>query len=190
MRGSPTRGRSDQVVDRHPVNVGEREEKLQARAALPVLQPGQRALRKTGPQRRLGQRQTALLADPSQPWTDHIECRSDRSGPDAPRFHRAGRSVTPAPRHSVYWTVRFPGTATDIVVAPSGSDAPWRERLRRSGHRRGCRRPVRRTCPDPRPTLVAVVDAGQPRNAPAAHMQGFLGSDGLPPDGAACRGPR
>ena len=29
--------------------------------------------------------------------------------------------------------------------------------------------------------LVAVVDAGEPRNAPAAHMQGFLGSDGLPP---------
>ena len=28
---------------------------------------------------------------------------------------------------------------------------------------------------------VVVVDAGQPRNAPAAHMQGFLGSDGLPP---------
>ena len=28
---------------------------------------------------------------------------------------------------------------------------------------------------------VAVVDAGQPRNAPAAHLQGFLGSDGLPP---------
>jgi thioredoxin reductase len=28
---------------------------------------------------------------------------------------------------------------------------------------------------------VAVIDAGQPRSAPAAHMQGFLGSDGLPP---------
>ena len=28
---------------------------------------------------------------------------------------------------------------------------------------------------------VAVVDAGEPRNAPAAHMHGFLGSDGLPP---------
>ncbi len=28
---------------------------------------------------------------------------------------------------------------------------------------------------------VAVVDAGQPRNAPAARMHGFLGSDGLPP---------
>jgi thioredoxin reductase len=28
---------------------------------------------------------------------------------------------------------------------------------------------------------VVVVDAGHPRNAPAAHMQGFLGSDGLPP---------
>src|SRR4051812_50163277 len=28
---------------------------------------------------------------------------------------------------------------------------------------------------------VAVVDAGHPRNAPAAHMHGYLGSDGLPP---------
>jgi glycine/D-amino acid oxidase-like deaminating enzyme len=28
---------------------------------------------------------------------------------------------------------------------------------------------------------VAVVDSGQPRNAPASHMQGFLGADGLPP---------
>jgi thioredoxin reductase len=29
---------------------------------------------------------------------------------------------------------------------------------------------------------VAVIDAGAPRNAPAAHMQGFLSRDGLPPD--------
>jgi thioredoxin reductase len=28
---------------------------------------------------------------------------------------------------------------------------------------------------------VAVVDGGRPRNAPAAHMQGFLSRDGLPP---------
>jgi thioredoxin reductase len=28
---------------------------------------------------------------------------------------------------------------------------------------------------------VAVIDAGQPRNAPAAHMQGFLSRDGTPP---------
>jgi thioredoxin reductase len=28
---------------------------------------------------------------------------------------------------------------------------------------------------------VAVIDAGQPRNAPAAHMHGYLGSDGLAP---------
>jgi len=28
---------------------------------------------------------------------------------------------------------------------------------------------------------VVVVDAGQPRNAPAAHMQGFLSRDGMPP---------
>lgn len=28
---------------------------------------------------------------------------------------------------------------------------------------------------------VTVIDAGHPRNAPASHMHGFLGSDGLPP---------
>jgi thioredoxin reductase len=28
---------------------------------------------------------------------------------------------------------------------------------------------------------VIVIDAGRPRNAPAAHMHGYLGSDGLPP---------
>jgi thioredoxin reductase len=29
--------------------------------------------------------------------------------------------------------------------------------------------------------VVAVIDAGEPRNAPAAHMQGFLSRDGMPP---------
>src|SRR3712207_8584705 len=28
---------------------------------------------------------------------------------------------------------------------------------------------------------VLVVDAGEPRNAPAAHMHGFLSRDGMPP---------
>ena len=28
---------------------------------------------------------------------------------------------------------------------------------------------------------VAVIDAGQPRNAPAAHLQGYLSRDGMPP---------
>ncbi len=28
---------------------------------------------------------------------------------------------------------------------------------------------------------VAVIDAGEPRNAPASHMQGFLSRDGMPP---------
>ena len=28
---------------------------------------------------------------------------------------------------------------------------------------------------------VAVIDAGSPRNAPAAHMQGFLSRDGMAP---------
>ena len=32
---------------------------------------------------------------------------------------------------------------------------------------------------------VAVIDAGAPRNAPAAHMQGFLSRDGLPPESSS-----
>ena len=35
---------------------------------------------------------------------------------------------------------------------------------------------------------VVVIDAGQPRNAPAAHIQGFLGSDGLAPAELLARG--
>src|SRR4051794_17513311 len=37
---------------------------------------------------------------------------------------------------------------------------------------------------------VAVVDAGQPRNAPAAHMHGYLGSDGVPPAALLATGRR
>ena len=37
---------------------------------------------------------------------------------------------------------------------------------------------------------VVVVDAGQPRNAPAAHMHGFLCSDGLPPSDLLAAGRR
>jgi thioredoxin reductase/SAM-dependent methyltransferase len=35
---------------------------------------------------------------------------------------------------------------------------------------------------------VIVVDAGDPRNAPAAHMHGFLGRDGTPPSALAAAG--
>ena len=35
---------------------------------------------------------------------------------------------------------------------------------------------------------VIVVDAGDPRNAPAAHMHGFLGRDGAPPSGLTAAG--
>jgi thioredoxin reductase len=37
---------------------------------------------------------------------------------------------------------------------------------------------------------VAVIDAGAPRNAPAAHMQGFLSRDGLAPDALLALGRR
>jgi thioredoxin reductase len=37
---------------------------------------------------------------------------------------------------------------------------------------------------------VAVIDAGAPRNAPSAHMQGFLSRDGFPPDALLALGRR
>lgn len=37
---------------------------------------------------------------------------------------------------------------------------------------------------------VAVVDAGEPRNAPAAHMHGYLSRDGLPPGDLLAAGRR
>jgi thioredoxin reductase len=37
---------------------------------------------------------------------------------------------------------------------------------------------------------VAVIDAGEPRNAPAAHMQGFLSRDGMPPSELLAEGRR
>lgn len=37
---------------------------------------------------------------------------------------------------------------------------------------------------------VAVIDAGEPRNAPAAHMQGFLSRDGMPPSQFLAQGRR
>src|SRR3954464_13750915 len=35
---------------------------------------------------------------------------------------------------------------------------------------------------------VVVIDAGRPRNAPAAHMQGFLSPDGMAPGELLARG--
>jgi thioredoxin reductase len=40
------------------------------------------------------------------------------------------------------------------------------------------------------PRRVAVVDVGQPRNAPAAHIHGYLGPDGLPPSSLPAAGRR
>ena len=37
---------------------------------------------------------------------------------------------------------------------------------------------------------VVVLDAGSPRNAPAAHMQGFLSRDGMPPSELLAAGRR
>ena len=100
----------------------------------------------------------------------------------------AGRCRPASLRVTTHWTARFPETATSVVAALSrvprfhvmneydvvvigGGAAGLSAALVLTRARR----------------RVAVVDAGQPRNAPAAHMHGFLGSDGLAARRAAGR---
>ena len=102
---------TDQVVERHPVGLRQRQQQLQAGAPLSVLQPRQRALRDARPVRRLGQRQAPLLTHPPQPWTDQVQRRRD-----APNVRRRSMtSATVARCHGPFAARVFPESATTVV---------------------------------------------------------------------------
>ena len=62
--------RADQVVERHPVEPGRREQQFQGGSAATGLQPGQGAHRDAGGGGELGQRHGALLAQGPQARPD------------------------------------------------------------------------------------------------------------------------
>ena len=64
------RRRADQLVERHPVAPGQRQQQLQGRPATAGLQPGQGADRDAGRRRDLGQRVAAAAAESPQPHAD------------------------------------------------------------------------------------------------------------------------
>ena len=69
---------ADQLVERHLVGLGDREQQLEARLALTRLQAGQRALRDPGRVGQLHQRHAALLAHPTEPGTNLGQDRGER----------------------------------------------------------------------------------------------------------------
>jgi len=62
MRGSHGRRCADQLIERDPVGLGERQEQLEVRPALPGLQPRERTGRDARRCREVGQGHVALLA--------------------------------------------------------------------------------------------------------------------------------
>ena len=68
--GVAERRGADQLVERHAIRVGDRQQELEARLALPRLEPRQRALRDPRRRRDRGQRHPSLRASAPQPRTD------------------------------------------------------------------------------------------------------------------------
>ena len=158
--GVTRRRRADELVQRHLVRAGQRQQQLQGRPAPAGLQPGQRAHRDAGGLGELGERGAAPLADRAQPRPDRVEHRIVVHT----LYCCFGKRIC-----QIGWC-RSDGQRMnenenyDVVVVGGGaaglSGAVALARSRRS---------------------VLVVDAGDPRNAPAGHVHNFLSRDGTPP---------
>lgn len=202
-----------EVVDGHPVGLREREQQLQARSSLPVLEPRQCALRDARPLGRLGEREPSFLAHPTQPraypvqrgrdddscvrrvslnaglggfgggvrgrrrgWHGPIERLIPGIGNKRCRIGNTPRTLGDMNEHE-----SNPGpsiTVSDAATAVPAAGAAAFDVVIVGGGAAGLSAALVLTRARRR---VAVVDSGQPRNAPASHMQGFIGSDGLPP---------
>ena len=152
----------DQLVQRHLVRPGQRQQQLQGGPALPGLQPGQRADRDAGGRGQLGQCRAALAA-----------------------AARAAAAPPPAARRRS--SPHFAGSATGVVnprAAPDrdGRDA-WRtRRVRRGGGRRRRGRAERGAGAGPGAPPGA---GGRRRRARATRrptaVHNYLGREGTPP---------
>ena len=178
--GVAGRRRADQFVERHVVGPCQREQHLKGRAALARLDAREGADRQAGQLGDLLQRRTVLPAHRTQPGPDRVEDRfevvSHRSILRFPQshFHLSGGSA-----HSDGMTQPTPNEAqaihegqdTDVgvfdadVAVVGGGLAGLGAALTLGRARRS----------------VLVIDAGHPRNAPAAHMHGYLSRDGENP---------
>ena len=138
----------------------------------PDLQPRQRALGDPGRRGQLGQRHAPLGPHPLEPGADLGQHgrRSPVRSPSRPVEHAIPGNGNEVVRPSAEAHARAGGdrhgrtTTYDVVIVGGGAAGLSAALVLGRARRR-----------------VAVIDAGAPRNAPAAHMQGFLSRDGMPP---------
>ena len=168
-------GSADQFVERHLVSAGQRQQQLQGRPALARLQSRQGAHRDAGGGGELGQRCVALPADGAEPLTHSSQdvVVAQRRSPDVRNLpHRQRYLLTSDGATQSGTHGSWQGGTYDVVVVGGGaaglSGALALVRSRRS---------------------VLVVDAGEPRNAPAAHVHNYLTRDGDIAGRAVRRGP-
>ena len=166
MPGIADLGCPDEIVQRHPMGLGDGQEQLEAGLALAGLEAREGALRDAGRCRERGQGDTPLVSEPPQPGTDFGEhCPRSRVESSIGRFSaRFPEIATIGCRRAVATGILDAMTEFDVIVIGGGaaglSAALVLTRARRS---------------------VLVIDSGMPRNQPAAHMHGFLSRDGMPP---------
>ena len=149
------------------MGLGQRQQQLEARLALPALQARQRALGDPGLRGQRRQRHAAPFSQPPQPRTDLGQHVRDRRrvahGATLPAVPGNGNEACDPRRRRARWSAW--NTETYDVAIIGGGPAGLSAALVLGRARR----------------RVVVIDAGTPRNAPAAHMQGFLSRDGTPP---------
>jgi thioredoxin reductase len=160
-------GCADELVERHLMDFGQREEQLEAGLPLAALQPGQRALGDPGLRGERGQGDAPAQTQPFQARTDFGQDIRDgrrlrHDGHATGRSQKQQRKLRPP---TLACTVECMDSKSYDVVVIGGGAAGLSAALVLGRARR----------------RVAVVDGGTPRNAPAAHMQGFLSRDGTPP---------
>ncbi len=139
----------------------QRQQQLQGRLALPGLEAGQGAHRDAGRLGELGQRRAALDPGRPQPRADRLQDVLEVAHGHSLPFRQRSLSIrrrVPHPR-SMEKTQSY-----DVVVVGGGAAG-----LSGALALGRARRPV------------LVVDAGDPRNAPAGHVHNYLGREGTPP---------
>jgi hypothetical protein len=104
-------GRADEIVERHLVGLGDRQQQFEARLPLTALESGQGALRDARGGRELGQRDAALVPQPSQPRTDLGE-----DGSEGRRFGHAPQPST----DSQYWQQKVAAFAKAVDAVDGG----------------------------------------------------------------------
>ncbi len=161
---------ADQVVQRHPVGLSEWEEQLEGGSPLPVLQPRQRGLGDAGALGELDEGDRPVGPDLPEARTHLVQGSSDGVGDGIRRVaHSPIGAAFPRIGNILCCAVSSARILRDMsnydVVVVGGGAAGLSAALVLSRARR----------------KVLVLDAGDPRNAPAAHMQGYLSRDGMPP---------